>query len=84
MRSPGSSDLEADCDRDQLDAMLAQAIDQLPPVQRTVLTLYHLQEMSIADIAAVTGLADGTIKSHLFRSRRQLRDLLEDRIGVCP
>ncbi len=80
----GSSDLEADCDRDQLDVMLAQAIDQLPPVQRTVLTLYHLQEMSIADIAAVTGLADGTIKSHLFRSRRQLRDLLEDRIGVCP
>ena len=51
-------------------------------MQRTLLGLYHLEEMPIADIAAVTGLAEGTIKSHLFRARKRLRTLLETRMGV--
>ncbi|MBN8480999.1 MAG: sigma-70 family RNA polymerase sigma factor [Xanthomonadales bacterium] len=62
---------------------LHRAIERLPPVQRTVLTLYHLEEMPIGEIASITGLAEGTIKSHLFRSRRQLRDALGHRIGVA-
>jgi RNA polymerase sigma-70 factor (ECF subfamily) len=52
-------------------------------LQRTILTLYHLDEMPIGEIATITGLAEGTIKSHLFRSRKQLRDTLSDRIGVA-
>jgi len=47
-----------------------------------VLTLYHLQEMQIGQIAQITGLAEGTIKSHLFRSRKLLRNVLESRIGA--
>ena len=39
--------------------------------------------MPIAEIAVITGLAEGTIKSHLFRSRKQLRDALNDSIGVA-
>ena len=62
---------------------LHAAIERLPPVQRTVLTLYHLEELPIGEIAAITGLAEGTIKSHLFRSRKTLRDLLTPRIGVA-
>ncbi len=63
--------------------LLHRAIERLPPVQRTVLTLYHLEEMPIGEIAGITGLAEGTIKSHLFRSRRQLRDALAHHIGVA-
>ena len=62
---------------------LHAAIERLPPVQRTVLTLYHLEELPIGEIAAITGLAEGTIKSHLFRSRKTLREFLEPRIGVA-
>ncbi len=62
---------------------LHAAIDALPPLQRTLLTLYHLEELPIADIATITGLAEGTIKSHLFRTRKALRAVLEDRIGVA-
>ncbi|MFT4197927.1 MAG: sigma-70 family RNA polymerase sigma factor [Pseudoxanthomonas sp.] len=58
------------------------AIDALPPLQRTVLTLYHLQELSLGEIAALTGLAEGTLKSHLFRSRKRLREILEPHMGV--
>lgn len=62
---------------------LHAAIERLPPLQRTLLTLYHLEELPIGEIASITGLAEGTIKSHLFRSRKTLRDLLTPRIGVA-
>ncbi|RDS85484.1 RNA polymerase sigma factor [Dyella psychrodurans] len=61
---------------------LRAAIEALPPLQRTVLTLYHLDELPIGEIADITGLASGTIKSHLFRSRLRLRELLEAVNGV--
>lgn len=77
-------DLETAAANDQIASHLHAAIDALPPLQRTLLTLYHLEDLSIRDIARVTGLADGTIKSHLFRSRRQLRHLLDSRNGVQP
>jgi RNA polymerase sigma factor (sigma-70 family) len=64
-------------------AHLHAAIESLPPLQRTILTLYHLEELPIAEIARITGLAGGTIKSHLFRSRRTLRALLEPTIGAA-
>lgn len=62
---------------------LHAAIERLPPLQRTILTLYHLEELPIGEIATITGLAEGTIKSHLFRSRKTLRECLEPRIGVA-
>ena len=62
---------------------LHAAIEQLPPLQRTILTLYHLEGLPIGEIAPITGLAEGTIKSHLFRSRNKLREILAPRIGVA-
>lgn len=76
-------DLEAACADAEEARHLHAAIEALPPLQRTVLTLYHLEEASIAEIAQITGLADGTIKSHLFRSRLRLREALETRFGVA-
>lgn len=75
-------DLEAACADAQVQGVLNAAIETLPPLQRTLLTLYHLDELPIAQIAIVTGLAEGTIKSHLFRTRKRLRELLEAPLGV--
>jgi len=75
-------DLEAVTSDQEITKHLHAAIEVLPPLQRTVLTLYHLEEMPIGEIAQVTGLAQGTIKSHLFRSRKRLRGILESRLGV--
>jgi RNA polymerase sigma-70 factor (ECF subfamily) len=76
-------DLEAATADDEIARHLHAAIESLPPLQRTLLTLYHLDELPIAEIAGITGLAEGTIKSHLFRSRKMLRDALQPRIGVA-
>ncbi|MEO8809677.1 MAG: sigma-70 family RNA polymerase sigma factor, partial [Rhodanobacter sp.] len=72
-------DLEAACADEETMRHLHAAIESLPPLQRTLLTLYYLEETSIPDIARITGLASGTIKSHLFRSRLRLRGTLETR-----
>jgi RNA polymerase sigma factor (sigma-70 family) len=77
------SDLQAEHVQADDERELHAAIERLPPVQRTVLTLYHLEELPIGEIATITGLAEGTIKSHLFRSRNRLRELLAPRIGVA-
>lgn len=77
-------DLEAACANDETMRQLHRAIESLPPLQRTLLTLYYLEEMAIPDIASITGLASGTIKSHLFRSRLRLRGELESLAGVVP
>lgn len=76
-------DLEAAWMNAETAARLHAAIETLPPLQRTVLTLYHLDELPIPEIALITGLANGTIKSHLFRSRLRLREALENRAGVA-
>lgn len=61
---------------------LHEEIESLRPLERVILTLYHLDEVPIAEIAEITGLARGTIKSHLFRSRAKLRRRLQARMGV--
>lgn len=76
-------DLEAACADNELMGRLAVAIERLPPLQRTLVTLYHLDEMAIGEIASVTGLPEGTVKNYLFRARSRLRQLLETRIGVA-
>jgi RNA polymerase sigma-70 factor (ECF subfamily) len=57
--------------RDVMDAM-----GRLSDKQRTVFQLKVFQEMSIPEIAAATGMAEGTVKSHLFRATQSVRDQL--------
>jgi len=46
----------------------------LPPHYRAVLTLYHLQGFSYREIAEITGMPMGTVKTHLFRAKALLRE----------
>lgn len=77
------TDLQAEHAGAEEERELHAAIEALPPLQRTILTLYYLEELPIGEIASITGIAEGSIKSHLFRSRQKLREMLESRIGVA-
>ena len=57
---------------------LGAALETLSPRQRAVFALKHFEEMSIPEIADVTGLDAGTIKSHLFRAAQKIRERLGD------
>lgn len=60
-------------------AYVHEQIKELPVHYRTVLTLFHLEEMSLAEIQEVTGMPTGTIKNYLFRARKLLKDRLQQR-----
>ena len=53
--------------------ILALEIEKLPPLYKTIISLYHKQELSYKEIATITGLAEGTLKSNLYRARKQLK-----------
>ena len=56
--------------------ILGTAIEQLPPLYRTLISLYHQQELSYEEIAQITSLPDGTVKNYLFRARKLLKQQL--------
>jgi RNA polymerase sigma-70 factor (ECF subfamily) len=58
---------------------LRDAIGSLPEIQRTALTLYHLEEMSCQEIAEAMDVPENTVKSHLFRARQTLRLMISKR-----
>ncbi|WP_420597197.1 RNA polymerase sigma factor [Deinococcus sp.] len=66
----------------RLRELLAWAIAQLPEDQRQAVTLREIAELDYAEIAEVTGVEVGTVKSRLSRGRAALRELLKDRWDV--
>ncbi len=48
----------------------------LPERQRTVFLLRFVEEMHLLEIAALTGMKEGTVKVHLFRAIRAVREKL--------
>ena len=60
---------------DPLD--IHRGLARLGLVHRDVLTLHVLEGFSIAEIAAITGVVEGTVKSRLFHAKRAMRTMLE-------
>ncbi len=63
-------------EKQDISAHLHSEINQMPVNYRTILTLYHIDEMSYKEIGEILNLAEGTIKSHLFRARKLLKERL--------
>ena len=61
---------------------LARALQQLPADQRRAIVLFHLVDLSVADVAAEVGVPVGTIKARLSRGRATLATLLRDTEGA--
>ncbi|WP_149258395.1 RNA polymerase sigma factor [Actinomadura sp. K4S16] len=54
---------------------LAGLLARLPHQQRAAVVLRHVTDLPVAEIAAVLGLPEGTVKSHISRGLARLRDL---------
>lgn len=55
---------------------IQKLIEELPVPYRTIITLYHLEQMSYQEIGNIMNLPEGTVKSYLFRGRQKLKELL--------
>ncbi len=49
-------------------------LNKLSPLFKTLISLYHLEELPIKEISDITNLPEGTIKSYLSRARKTLKD----------
>ncbi|HEY0602375.1 MAG TPA: sigma-70 family RNA polymerase sigma factor [Herpetosiphonaceae bacterium] len=68
--------------REQREAV-ARAINQLPDTYRLITVLRYYHDLSYDEIEQITGLTEATVKTRLFRARRQLEELLEAE-GALP
>ncbi len=65
--------VQSDTNREVLDA-----IGRLPTRQRTVVALHYLEGHSVAEVAEILAIGEGTVKTHLFRARAALAERLEE------
>jgi RNA polymerase sigma-70 factor (ECF subfamily) len=65
----------------ELEAIVERSIAALDPEFREVLILRDVEDMTYEEIAEITGLADGTVKSRIHRARIQLKEAVELAIG---
>jgi len=80
--SAGAAELEPDIalSMQQLQYNVAQALDALPHVQRTVVNLVYYHGMGYEEIAAIMDCPVNTVKTRMFTARTRLRDLLADQM----
>jgi RNA polymerase sigma-70 factor (ECF subfamily) len=65
----------------QLEAVVKVALERLEPDFRQLVVLCDVEDLSYEEIAEVTGLPRGTVKSRIHRGRQKLKELVERALG---
>lgn len=66
--------------------ILAEMIEELPPLQKSALLAYYYDEMSVGEIASAFSCSEGTIKSRLNYARKSLKEAIqrkEEKERIC-
>ena len=75
---------EAYAERQELGQAIQTCINNLPPDQRTALTLCDVVGMNYQEISETTQVSLGTVKSRISRARNKLRDCLLAQQELLP
>jgi RNA polymerase sigma-70 factor (ECF subfamily) len=76
------NDAQRSMDRDQFNEKLQEALDGLDETKRTTFELRFRQEMSITEISEVMQCSEGTVKSRLFYTLKDLNQKLKVFEGI--
>jgi RNA polymerase sigma-70 factor (ECF subfamily) len=84
LRQKPPVDLETSGEPDALESVVAdeaavrlwRAVESLPAGARTAVLLYYRQGLTVAEVAGVLGVSQGSVKTQLFRARRHLKRAL--------
>jgi RNA polymerase sigma-70 factor, ECF subfamily len=71
-------------EREETRLWAAQVLERLPAAERLVLTLTVLEDLSVAEVAELTGWSKVNVKVRAFRARRRLKRLLDAEPGSGP
>ena len=59
--------------------LLEDAISELGSADATIVNMFYFEDMGIEELAEVTGMTKSNIKIKLFRSRKKLKEIIEDK-----
>jgi RNA polymerase sigma-70 factor (ECF subfamily) len=65
----------------QLERVVQEGIASLEPEHREVMVLRDVENLSYEEIASITGVAEGTVKSRLHRARLALKEHMARHLG---
>lgn len=74
-------DPEQQLGREEMEALLHQALNGLPAAYREVVALRDMQLLSTQETAEILGLSVANVKTRLLRARLQLRERLAAHLG---
>jgi len=77
--SPGPTP-ESAADAAETAHHVQQAVDRLPDNQRTAVVLRLWSGLAYSEIAQAMGVAEGTVRSHMFHALKTMRNYLEPRL----
>ncbi|HLF35322.1 MAG TPA: sigma-70 family RNA polymerase sigma factor [Cyclobacteriaceae bacterium] len=77
------ADMQAErtMDDHEIDLLVLNLSDRLPPQYKTALMLYHVDGLSYSEIVDITGQPEGTVKSYIFRARKLLKEIVLKYLG---
>jgi RNA polymerase sigma factor (sigma-70 family) len=78
LQHPGPDAEQSFAER-QFRYSVEEQLQLLSPVERTILVLYHQEERSYEQIAQSLQLPIGTVRTHLHRGRKKLREAIQQR-----
>jgi RNA polymerase sigma-70 factor (ECF subfamily) len=81
-RAGEDSDPERSAVHAERDRAIADALARITDDQRTAIVLYDVEGYDYSEIATMTGVSLGTVKSRIHRGRLALRDLMADRMEL--
>ncbi|MCX8125196.1 MAG: sigma-70 family RNA polymerase sigma factor [Spirochaetes bacterium] len=77
----GCSDPEKQVIHDELQTILEEAVNSLPPEYRVCIDLYFYVGLPFKEISHITGFPVNTIKSYVYRAKQHLRQALKGTIA---
>jgi RNA polymerase sigma-70 factor (ECF subfamily) len=81
---PDAADPERVASQREVSALLWDALRQLPVEYRTAVLLFDVEGFSQEEVAAIEGVAVGTVKSRLSRGHARLQRALVERESEAP
>jgi RNA polymerase sigma-70 factor (ECF subfamily) len=72
---------ESDAGESEVAEIVRHCVTRLPERYATIVTMYYLQQAPYEEIAAAMRIPVGTLKTWMFRARKELRILVEAELG---
>lgn len=75
-----SNPVEKSIRKGHYKSVLDDALDQLPPRQKTIFIMYRQQGQTMNDIAECLGISYFTVKNHIAEARKNLKKLINPEV----